>query len=344
MSWPSIWHRLHCWLPVIDYFIERSKLACRCCFAETLSHSKVKEPTAFMMSRNILLTLTAIGLSLMLTGCVTAPKAPEQGLSIWDTRQDKWVEESAMVSRLTDSDYIVVGEMQLSPQLNHEFLRLLQELNDKQWLQVVALDVLQPKLNSEESTYLEQLEKQAPHLISGYKPIIEWVEETDIPLVAAAIPRDRITSLKDPAAQEWLNHEVSGVLDPDRTHELKKILNVSHPSEEKKNPATGNYLMAAQQLQDYFMARMLMALKQKTILVTRAFHARKDLGVVPYVVKSQPGARVHSVLMISSMEDREQLISTMMKMDKHYDYIWIKKPVNSPLLAPGAQEAASENQ
>ena len=295
-----------------------------------------------MMSRNIIPALIAVGLYLVLSGCVTAPKVPETGLFIWDTRQDQWVEEPSMVSCLKAADYIVVGEMQLSPQLNDEFLRLLQNLKDNQWLQVVALDVLQPKLNSEENTYLEQLEKQAPHLISGYKPIIEWVEQTDIPLVAAAIPRDRIKSLKDPAAREWLNHEIKDVLDPSQTSMLKEILNASHPSEEQKNPELEGYLLAAQQLQDYFMARMLLALKQNTILVTRAFHARKDLGVVPYIKKSQPGSQIKSVLMITSMEDRNQLMSSVMKMDKQYDYVWIKKPDRAPMLAPGSEAGTQE--
>jgi uncharacterized iron-regulated protein len=101
------------------------------------------------------------------------------------------------------------------------------------------------------------------------------------------------------------------------------------------------------QLNNYriiLMARMLLALKQQTVLVTRAFHARKDLGVPPYICLSQPNAKVKSILMVSSMDDREGLMDQLMNMNKHYDYIWLKCSDHGPSLAPDAvQDKTSES-
>ena len=280
-----------------------------------------------------------------LAGCThfnnQATLVDQQQATIWDSKTSRWIDEPALIKGLQNADYVVVGELHHSAYLRDRLLDVLKELNNKQWLEAVVMDSLQSKLNTEELTWLEQLEKHNPALVDRYKALITWLEEERVPLVAAAIPLDKLHSMKEKEARAWLKKQTSQTLTEDQLKQLKGILSHSHPvSEENEDKA--DYLMAAQQLQDYFMARMLTAVKENSVLITRAFHARHDLGLTPYIKAAQPDAKVKNLLMLSSMEDKDSLMNSLMQMSDQYDYIWLKSSEKGLMLAPG-ENASDKN-
>ena len=190
--------------------------------------------------------------------------------------------------------------------------------------------LLQSKLNSDELTWLEQLEKQSPALLNRYKTLIEWLEQESIPVIAAAVPLDKLKSMKQKEAREWLKQQTNKTLTDDQLAQLRTILSQYHPASVEITEENTDYMLAAQQLQDYFMARMLLAVKANSVIITRAFHARNDLGLVPYIKSGSPDAKVKSLLMMSFAGDRDGL----KQMSTQYDYIWLKSPDERLMVAP----------
>ena len=198
-------------------------------------------------------------------------------------QQPKVIDEADLIKGLRDARYIVVGELHQSHYLQDQLLNLLKALNQQQWLEAVAMDSLQSKLNSEELTYLEQLEKRSPTLHNRYKTLIEWLEKEQIPVIAAAVPVTKLRAMKDKEARKWLKTQTGKTLSEQQIKQLRDIMSQSHPAPTEGIDEKVDYLLAAQQLQDYFMARLLLAVKENSVLITRAFHARHDIGLTPYI-------------------------------------------------------------
>ena len=290
------------------------------------------------MTRHFPAFLTLTILLSFLAGCAQLRPVPDKDYAIWDRSRDRWITESELVSDLRKTDYILIGELHQSQLLQEKLLEILKQLKKDQWLEAIVLDSLQSKLSVEELTSPEQLEKVSSESLQDHGPLIEWVEQEQVPLVAAGMTRDKLQSMKKPEARQWLEERTRGVLPEPEREKLRKILSSSHPSEEgvskEKLRESSDYLLAAQQLQDYFMARMLLALKQNSVLITRAFHARNDLGVTPYLNAQKPDSKVKSILMVSSMQSRDSLMQRVAPTNGEYDYIWLKSSETGLLLAP----------
>ena len=261
--------------------------------------------------------------------------------TIWDSKTSQWVDEDTMIRGLQNAQYILVGELHHSQYLRDRLLDILKKLHHQKWLEVVAMDSLQSRLNTDELTWLEQLEKHNPNLVNRYKTLIEWLEQENIPVVAAAIPMDKLHAMKEKDARKWLKEQTRHTLSDEQISQLKSILSQNHSASEPNDEQT-DYLLAAQQLQDYFMARMLVAVKENSVLITRAFHARHDMGLTPYIKAARPSARVKNLLLLSSIEDKDNLMTSLKEMSKQYDYIWLKSSEKGLMLAPGENKNSSE--
>lgn len=285
-------------------------------------------PTLFILT--ILLSFLA--------GCTQLRPVPDKDYAIWDRSRDRWITESELVSDLRKTDYVLIGDLHQSQLLQERLLAVLQQLKKDRWLEAIVLDALQSKLSVEELTYPKPLDKVSSKPLGHYGPLIEWVEQEQVPLVAAGMTRDKLQSMKKPEARQWLEEKTRGVLPEQEREKLRQILSSSHPKpegvSEEKLRESSDYLLAAQQLQDYFMARMLLALKQNSVLITRAFHARNDMGVTPYLYAQNPDSKIKSILMISSMQSRDSLLQMVARSNGEYDYIWIKTSETGLLLAP----------
>ena len=282
-----------------------------------------------------------IFLAFLLAGCAhlskdraSTPQPPiESSATIWDSSHHRWIDEADLMKDLRDARYIVVGELHQSHYLQEQLLNLLKALNRQQWLGAVAMDSLHSKLNTDERTYLEQLEKRSPTLHNRYKTLIEWLEKEQIPVIAAAVPVAKLRAMKDKEARKWLKTQTGKTLSEQQIKQLRDIMSQSHPASEEGIDEKVDYLLAAQQLQDYFMARLLLAVKENSVLITRAFHARNDIGLTPYIKAAEPDARVKSLLMLSTTEDHDQL-NSLKAMSGQYDYIWLKTYEKGFMLAP----------
>ncbi|MCW7555654.1 ChaN family lipoprotein [Endozoicomonas gorgoniicola] len=280
-----------------------------------------------------------IFLAFLLAGCAhlskdraATPQLPiESSATIWDSSHHRWIDEADLIKGLRDARYIVIGELvagelHQSRYLQEQLLNLLKALNRHQRLGAVAMDSLQSKLNTEELTYLEQLEKRSPALHSRYKTLIEWLEKEEIPVIAAAVPVAKLRAMKDKEARKWLKTQTGKTLSEQQIKQLRDIMSQSHPAPAEGIDEKVDYLLAAQQLQDYFMARLLLAVKENSVLITRAFHARNDIGLTPYIKAAEPDARVKSLLMLSATEDSDQLQNSLKAISGQYDYIWLISP------------------
>ncbi|WP_160174093.1 ChaN family lipoprotein [Endozoicomonas montiporae] len=285
-------------------------------------------------------------LAFTLAGCAQLSRDQEPSkpsAEIWDSSNKRWINETELAKGLQDARYIVVGELHQSRYLQNQLLNLLKTLNKEQWLEAVAMDSLQSKLNAEELTYLEQLEKQSPALHSRYKSLIEWLEQEEIPVIAAAVPMDKLQAMKDKEARKWLKAQTGKALSEQQMQQLRTIMSQSHPASKDNLEEKVDYLLAAQQLQDYFMARMLLAVKENSVLITRAFHARNDLGLAPYLKAGEPDAKVKSLLMIST-DDDDEVQDELKAMSRQYDYIWLKHHGKSLMLAPAGDKVKQSEQ
>ena len=277
---------------------------------------------------------------ILLTGCANLTQDQSQS-GIWDSRKSQWVDQPTLVKDLLDSKYVVVGELHQNDYLRDRLLELLKELKEQEWLEAVAMDTLQSKHLGDEMTWLEQLEKRNPQLVTRYKTLIEWLDEEDIPLIAAAVPLDKLKSMINQDAQQWLREQTRTTLTDKQLEDLKNILWSSHPGKNEDEASEKlDYLLAAQQLQDYFMARMLRAIKANSVLITRAFHARNDLGIVPYIKADGSNPKTTSILMLSTMDSQEDMTEALKSFAGQYDYVWLRSSDKGLLLAPTEDEKA----
>lgn len=276
-----------------------------------------------------------------LAGCsqfALKPSGSPGQAGIWDSNKNQWIDQPTLVKNLQNAKYIVVGELHQGDYLRDRLLEILKELRNEEWLEAVALDVVQSRHLADEMTWLEQLEKQNPKLLNRYKALIEWLEEEDIPLIAAAVPLNKLQSMKQQDAQQWLRQQTRKTLSDKQLEQLKEILAGSHPQAHPQKSDDGaarlEYMLAAQQLQDYFMARLLQAVKVNSVIITRAFHARNDLGVVPYIKAGDPNTETTSLLMVSTMDSGADMADILKSMAGQYDYVWLRFSEKGLLLAP----------
>ena len=283
--------------------------------------------------------LSLITAVLIISGCAIKPLPKDPSVNIWDNNSNQWVTPEAMADKLTGVQYVVIGELYQSLSMRDQLLNTLDNLKHDGWLKVLAIDVLKPEVAAQSQDYMPQLDSVSPALADRYRPFVIWANQQEkVVLLGTATPKEKLASMKSPEGQQWLAEQTRGVLTEKNQKYLQNILTDSHP-ESKKDESAGQYLLAAQKLNDYIMAKMVTTSKQNTVLITRAFHARKDLGVEPYIRKIQPDAKVASVLMLGPIDDQkipEHLV------DELNDYIWLQKPENNLLLAPKGQEVPPE--
>lgn len=288
--------------------------------------------------------LSLITVVLIITGCAMKPSPRDPSAIIWDNNSNQWVTPETMTGKLVNAQYVVIGELYQSLSMRDQLLNTLDGLKHDGWLKVLAIDVLRPEVAAEGRDYMQQLDSAPPPVTDRYRPFVLWAnQQDDVVLLGTATPKEKLSSMKKPEGQQWLSEQTQGVLSERKQKYLQKVLTESHSGSEKDEGAD-QYLLAAQKLNDYFMARMITATRQNTVLLTRAFHARKDLGVEPYIRKIEPEAKVVSVLMLGPLNDQKLPDHLIDELKQHYDYIWLQKPENNLMLAPKSQDSSQIEQ
>ena len=269
----------------------------------------------------------------LLAGCaIDPPTTDNSSATVLDNQTGRWIPSQDLPKKLADADYIIIGEMHDSLTMRDQLINTLETLRHDNQLGALVMDVLKSRLLSSSKTYLEQLDSFPPALADRYRPIVIWAEQSEVALVGAAITREKKSVLKNPKGQEWLDQQTQGVLSDKQKTQLKQFLGDYHP--ESKEDSNANYLLGVQQLKDYFMARTLISTGVQSVLLTRPFHARKDLGVNPYLRKLKPGSKVLTVLMLGNQIESNLSQDALDLIKQEYDFIWLQKPENHLLLAP----------
>ena len=232
--------------------------------------------------------LSLIAVTLIITGCAIQPLPKDPSAVVWDKNNNRWVTPEAMTTELSKVKYVVIGEMYQSFTMRDQLLNSLDSLKHDGWLKVLVLDALKPEVATEGQSYIQQLDSAPSFLADRYRPFVIWADQQDdVVLLGAATPKEKLSSLKNPEGRKWLAEQTRDVLPEEKQKYLREVLTVSHPGSNTDDNAN-EYLLSAQQLHDYFMARMVTSTRQNTVLITRAFHARKDLGVEPYIKNWNP--------------------------------------------------------
>ena len=274
-----------------------------------------------------------------LAGCALQPPTEKAMPTVLDTRSGRWMTPAELPKPMAKADYVVIGEMHQNLRMQEALINLLDTLKHNQALDVLVLDILKPHLQSSANSYLEQLESLPPALADRYRPLVRWAEDNDVILVGGSTPREKLTSLKSPEGQQWLKQQTQNVLSEQQLQTLNDTMKEAHPDSTQTD-----YMVSAQQLIDYFMARTLAVGKHQSVLITRAFHARKDLGVQPYLHKLKPDARIISVLMLGTSGDENVSPEVLESARQHYDFVWLQQAEPRLLIAPKPEELSGLNQ
>ena len=273
-----------------------------------------------------LLSVVAVAVVVIIASCVIPPLSRASSATVWDSNNNQWVTPAAMTRQLTTARYVVIGEMYQSLSMRDQLLNALESLKHAGWLEVLAIDALKPEIPAQHQSYLEQLDSAPATLAEHFRPFVIWAnQQDDMVLLGTALPPDKLASMKSPEGLTWLAEQTRGALSEKRQKYLQKVLAETH-SQSEIDYLTHEYTLAAQQLIDYFMARTVTLNPQNTVLLTKTFHARKDLGVEPYIKNLEPGAKVVSVLMLGPFNGRQLISHQIDELQEYYDYIWLQEP------------------
>lgn len=275
--------------------------------------------------------LTLLLIVTLVTGCALQPATDNPDATVLDNRSGRWITPQALPEKLAKADYVVVGELHNNLKMRDDLISTLESLRHDNQLDTLVIDILKPETSSKD--YLKQLESASPALVERYRPFIVWAEQSNVRLLGAATPKDKFDSLKTPEGQQWLTQQTEGAISDQQKQALQKVMEEAHPGNGMSS-SQSSYMVSAQQLHDYLSARTLLSAGNQSVLITRAFHARKDIGVEPYLRKLTPGTSVVTLLMIGPLNGEKVSPSEIDAMKQQYDYIWVQQPEPNLLIAP----------
>ncbi|WP_263081024.1 ChaN family lipoprotein [Endozoicomonas sp. Mp262] len=258
--------------------------------------------------------------SLLVTGC---EKFQPKGIArsgIWDSFRQDWITEEEFSESLGSADFIIIGDLQNAPSLGHQLTLLMDSMKKRGKVELLALDELSASYSHDGKKAAEGVfrEKYDAAAFEKYKPLFQWADREGISITGTALPPEQLQSLKNKEERKKFAVKVEGSLTRESLRELTQTLECSH----RPGSLSTDYLVLAHQFKDYTMADRLLSEGKKSLLVTRAFHARLDLGVNRYIKVRKPSSSVKSVLMYSSLDDSLSSPGDE-EMKSWYDYIWV---------------------
>ena len=247
-----------------------------------------------------------------LTGCTKVASPPQGQYAIWDNHEKQWISESELKAGLQSADFILIGGQHQSEQGQEQLLHILRPLSEKKWLQAVVMDYY-PVSALPNGQTLSAIPANGP----THNLLRQWSEKENIPLYAGGVSKAEIKSMKDEAKRNELSVHVDGVLSEENNNKLRDTLSPYHGKK-----SNSNYMMAAQQLQDYRMAQVLLSLDRRVVLLSRTFHARNDMGVPPYLKVKKANTKTKSLLMHPSLKGHHWKKTPDSAMEA-FDYVWM---------------------
>lgn len=259
-------------------------------------------------------------LLLLLSACQTLPPLPEwqspEGRghadlgAIVDLRSGERLSAAKLVQRLSEADYVLVGERHDNPDHHALQLWLLQALAERRSQGSLLLEMLTPEQQPAVARTQTQLRRGEPvedlPTTLAWSPGWPWRLYGPLVSYALAQPFSLMPANLTRAEIGQIYREVPHLPDGESTRaEVAEALRAqivdSHCGmlPDSQVPA----MLAVQQQRDRRMAARLLAAPKPTMLIAGGFHARRDLGA-PLHLRDLGGSGNVQVLMLAEVGER----------------------------------------
>jgi uncharacterized iron-regulated protein len=268
-----------------------------------------------LASRNFLTILLTCSLPLLLSGCLSLSDKPELTLQqhklvgkIWDPRQHAFIDKPAVLERISETEYLLLGERHDNPvhhQLQTWFIQQLRAKQSQASVSFEMIDVGQAKHLAEKPpgsadqliTVLNQTETNWRYE-TNYRDLFSEVMAAGYPVYAANLNRKQLMQIIM-QGEENLPGAYKEMLDKTplskaQLNSLQVEIREAHCNMLDDNMT--NNMVLGQRLRDAIMAHSLSKSRSAIkVLIAGSGHVRNDRGV-PFYLND------NNVLAVSFME------------------------------------------
>lgn len=265
----------------------------------------------------------------LLTSCSQLGASKHQAIKtgvIYDLHNQTAISREQLIDSMLADDYVVLGERHDNPKHHQLQLWVLQQLQEKQWLTQLSMEMIEPKQQAAYGTLAPKdagdkatLQKTLAWADDGwpwndYASLLQLAVKNSIKVQSANIDGDDIKALYkgiQPASQV--------VLSNDARTELLRDIEASHCGYIKE-PQTSN-MLSVQLARDHSMAKSLLQTNHGAALIAGAFHARKDLGFPVHLQQLDANKKLLSLAFVEADEAATQ--TQLITLAQQYDVIWV---------------------
>jgi uncharacterized iron-regulated protein len=294
----------------------------------------------------------------LLAGCAAgassvawqSPLAREHPLvgRIWDVAAGRFVDEPALIARITPARYVLLGEKH--DNADHHVLqaRLLRALTAAGRRPGVAFEMLTPSQAAPLARHLSARPRDAAGIAdavgwkdsgwpawSMYEPIAQAALDAGLPIVAANLDAERVRAVSrggvgalDPALVR--RHGLDEPLPPDVRAAMAEEIRDAHCGHASESVA--NAMIAVQRARDAEMAEAMLTAPSRdgALLIAGAGHARNDRAVPAYLRRIAPTAATASVAFLEVDPRRAEPASYAERFGERlpFDYVWFTPAVD----------------
>jgi uncharacterized iron-regulated protein len=267
---------------------------------------------------------------------------------IWDVAGGRFVDESAVVARISQARYVLLGEKHDNPDHHLIQARLIRALTAAGRRPVVAFEMFTPSQAGALAGYLAAHPRDAAGIgeavnwkASGwpmwamYEPIVQAALDAGLTIVPANLDSDRIraVSRQDVAAldaefvrRHGLDQPLAATVQEAMAADIRDS-HCGHAPEDRVGA-----MIAAQRARDAQMAEAMLSAAGGVgaVLIAGDGHVRSDLGVPTYVRRVERGALIVSVALVDVDAKRTDAVSYAERFGGRlpFDYAWFTPAVD----------------
>jgi len=257
---------------------------------------------------------------------------------VWDMNNAAFVEESELMSRLNNSDVLLLGEVHDNV-LHHELQqKLLQARIDSGALPALMMEQIEAAnqialdealIGSDRDLKMEAVNK----LISFndwklYSPLLEIAVDRQLPVIASNIPNRELRPViwngydaYDADKRKYL--AVEEVWSDSRQEFLAARMGGAHCGQLREELRVG--LTRSQRLKDALMAdSAISSITRGVVGIVGSSHARRDIGLPLYFSARDPEARIISIGFVEVVPDKDNpnAYTDSPTDEVPFDYVW----------------------
>jgi uncharacterized iron-regulated protein len=261
---------------------------------------------------------------------------------IWDVAGGRFVDEAAVVARIVEARYVLLGEKHDNPDHHVLQARLLRALTAAGRRPAVAFEMLTPSQADALARHLAAHPRDAAGIgaavdwkASGwpawsmYEPIAGAALDAGLPIVVANLDTERVRAVGrqgvaalDAALVE--RHGLDQPLPPDARAAMAEEIRDAHCGHASEALVTA--MIGVQRARDARMAEALLTAPggDGAVLIAGAGHARNDRGVPAYLRRIVPGVRTASVAFLEVDPTGADVESHAARFEGRlpFDYVW----------------------